>query len=251
MGRMVSTLLKRGAMTGVAVIGLEAAYAILRPSPELTSFDPSAEFGDPAHPTLRVAVLGDSSVTAPGVSGPEDIWVTVICRRLADTRHVILKSFAVGGSMAHDVRAEQMEDAIRFEPDLILLSVGANDVIKGVPRTRFASNLDRLVAGLSATGATVVSSGVGVMGSVPRLFPPLSTLMSRRAERFDRVHWEVAAIHGTHVVDQRSDDPRVWFRDRTLWAEDLFHVSAAGHARWAETAWRTIGPLYDGDRESG
>ena len=241
---MVRTLLKRGAMTGVAVIGIEAAYAILRPSPTLEDFDPSAEFGDPANPILRVAVLGDSSVTAPGVSGPEDIWVSVICQRLATHRHVVLRSFAVGGSMAHDVLTEQMEEAVRFDPDLILLSVGANDVIKGVSRRRFAVNLDHLVAGLAATGATVVQSGVGVMGSVPRLFPPLSTLMSRRAERFDRVHWEVAAAHGTYVVDQRSDDPRVWFRDRTLWADDLFHVSAAGHARWAETAWRTIGPLY-------
>lgn len=250
MGLMVSTLLKRGAMTGVAVLGLEAAYAILRPSPELESFDPSAEFGDPTQPALRVVVLGDSSVTAPGVSGPDDIWVTLVCRRLATSRHVILKSYAVGGSMAHDVASEQLDEAIAFEPDLVLLSVGANDVIKGVPRPWFASNLDRLVAALSATGATVVSSGVGVMGSVPRLFPPLSTLMSRRAERFDRVHWEVAAKHGTYVVDQRSDDPRVWFRDRSLWADDLFHVSAAGHARWAETAWRTIGPLYNGHGES-
>ncbi|MGD2043318.1 MAG: SGNH/GDSL hydrolase family protein [Acidimicrobiia bacterium] len=242
---MVRTLLKRGAVTGVAVIGIEAAYAVLRPSPELESFDPTAEFGRPTDPALRVAVLGDSSVTAPGVSGPDEIWVSLVCERLAADRHVMLQSFAVGGSMAHDVIADQLEYAIDSRPDLVFLSVGANDVIKGVPRSRFAVNLDHLVSELAATGATVVQSGVGVMGSVPRLYPPLSTLMSRRAERFDEVHWEVAAIHGTHVVDQRSDDTEVWFRDRSLWAEDLFHVSAAGHARWAETAWRTVGPLFD------
>lgn len=242
---MVRTLLKRGAATGVAVIGIEAAYAVLRPSPELESFDPSSEFGHPTDPTLRVAVLGDSSVNAPGVSGPHEIWVSLVCQRLAPGRHVILDSFAVGGSMAHDVIADQMENAIASRPHLIFLSVGANDVIKGVPRGRFAANLDYLVSQLAGTGATVVQSGVGVMGSVPRLYPPLSTLMSRRAERFDQVHWEVAAKHDTHVVDQRSDDTGIWFRDRSLWAEDLFHVSAAGHARWAETAWRTVGPLFD------
>lgn len=241
---MVRTLLKRGAVTGVALIGIEAAYAVLRPSPELESFDPSSEFGDPSNPALRVAVLGDSSVTAPGVSGPHEIWVTLVCERLAEGRHVMLRSFAVGGSMAHNVIADQLDDAIAFQPDLVFLSVGANDVIKGVPRRRFAMNLDRLVSELSATGAIVVQSGVGVMGSVPRLFPPLSSLMSRRAERFDRIHWDVAATHDTHVVDQRSDDTKVWYRDRTLWAEDLFHVSAAGHARWAETTWRTVGPLF-------
>lgn len=241
---MVRTLLKRGAVTGVALIGLEAAYAVLRPSPELESFDPSSDFGDPSDPTLRVAVLGDSSVTAPGVSGPHEIWVSLVCERLARNRHVVLQSFAVGGSMAHDVIASQLDAAVRFQPDLVFLSVGANDVIKGVPRSRFATNLHHLVAELTATGATVVQSGVGVMGSVPRLYPPLSTLMSRRAERFDRVHWDVAATYGTHVVDQRSDDTEVWFQNRELWADDLFHVSAAGHARWAETTWRTVGPLF-------
>ena len=79
----------------------------------------------------------------------------------------------------------------------------------------------------------------------------LSTLMSRRAERFDRVHWEVARRHGAAVIDHRSDDHRIWYTDRSLWAEDLFHVSAAGHARWAETAWRTVGPLVNGSDGPG
>lgn len=75
-------------------------------------------------------------------------------------------------------------------------------------------------------------------------------MMARRAVRFDRIHWRVADEHGTTVVDQRSDDARVWHKDRSLWAEDLFHVSPAGHARWAETTWRTVGPLV-GDDEPG
>lgn len=248
---MVRTLLKRGAMTGAAIIGLELAYAVLRPSPQLDSFDPSGEFGDTSLPTLRVAVLGDSSVTAPGVDGPEDIWVTRVCSRLGADRHVVLRSFAVGGSMAHDVIADQLVAAIAFAPDLVFVSVGANDVIKGVSRRRFASNLDRLIGKLAATDAVVIQSGVGVMGTVPRLYPPLSTLMSRRAQRFDQVHWHVAESHGTHVVDQRSDDPGVWNRDRSLWAADLFHVSAAGHARWAETTWKTIAPIYNGNGGDG
>lgn len=233
-------------MTGIAVIGLEMAYAVLRPAPTLEEFDPSGEFGDPSLPPLRVVVLGDSSVTAPGVSGPHEIWVTLICQRLAASRRVTLKSFAVGGSMAHDVLAEQLEDAVLFGPDLIFLSVGANDVIKGVPSRRFAMNLDRLVGELADTGAIVIQSGVGVLGTIPRLHPPLSNLMSRRAERFDRIHWKVAGAHGTAVVDQRSDDPTVWNSDRALWAADYFHVSAAGHARWADTAWRTVEPLVNG-----
>jgi len=249
---MVRTLIRRGALTATAVLGLEAAYAVLRPSPTLESFDPSGEFGDPGDPPLRVVALGDSSVTAPGVSTPDEIWVSVVSRRLADRgRHVILESFAVGGSTARDVIEAQMEDAILFGPDLILLSVGANDVIKGVPRRQFAANLAHLVGEFADTGAIVVQSGVGVMGTIPRLYPPLSSLMSRRAATFDQVHWQVAETYGTHVVDQRSDDWALWNRDRSLWAADHFHVSAAGHARWAETTWRTVEPLVGRASGSG
>ena len=251
MEAMVSQVLRRGAIAGITLLVLEAAYAVLRPGPHLEHFDPSGEFGDPASPTLRVAVLGDSSVTAPGVTGPHEIWVSLVCARLAETRHIVLRSFAVGGSRAHDVIAGQLEGAIAFAPDVVFVSVGANDVIKGVSLRRFEANLDQLIGSLTDTGARVILTGVGVIGTIPRLYPPLSSLMSRRAHRFDRVHWRVAQAHGADVIDQRADDARIWNTDRTLWAADYFHVSAAGHARWADTAWRTVEPLMNGSRESG
>ena len=247
---MFGRLVRAGAAAGLALIFLEAAYAVLRPTPALDDFDPSGEFGDPSLPTLKVAVLGDSSVTAPGVAGAHEIWVSMICQRLAANRHVILQSFAIGGSMAHNVLADQVDAAIAFSPDVVFVSVGANDVIKGVPAGVFERNLDEVIGKLAGSGATVVQSGVGIMGAIPRLYPPLSALISRRARRFDRIHWKVARSHDTSVVDQWSDDPRVWNTDRSLWAADFFHVSAAGHARWADTAWRTIGPLLDDATDS-
>lgn len=247
---MVPKLLKHGVLAGAALLGLQTAYALLRPAPDLDSFDPSSEFGDPSLPTLRVAVLGDSSVTAPGVAGPEDIWISRICSRMAEDHHVVLASFAVGGSMAHDLLDEQLPQVVEFEPDLVFVAVGANDVIKGVRLGVFEKNLDQLIAGLVETGATVVQSGVGDLGSIPRLYPPLQNLMSRRALRFDRAHWRVAKRHGTTVVDQRSDDRSLWYGSRDLWAADLFHVSADGHARWADTTWRSLAPLLHTLRES-
>lgn len=243
---MVRRILKRVATAAFTLVSLEAAYAVLRPAPSLEHFDPSGVFGDPSDPSLRVAVLGDSSVTAPGVAGPHEIWVHHVCLRLAETRHVILKSFAVGGSRAQDVIEGQLDAALAFRPDLVFVSVGANDAIKGVPLRRFVDDLDRLIGDLAASGATVVQSGVGMLGTIPRLYPPLSNLMSRRGRRFDRAHRKVAAARGTAVVDQWSDDPANW-KDPVLWAPDYFHVSAAGHARWAETTWRTVGPLMGHD----
>lgn len=247
---VVVRLLKRGLLAGAIVVGAETAYAVLWPAPELESFDPSREFGDPALPTLRVAVLGDSSVTAPGVSTAADIWVSRVCERLSHDYHVILASFAQGGSTAGDLIDDQLSPAIEFQPDVVLVAVGANDAMKGGSLRKFEKNLDALIGRLAQTGATIVQSGVGDLGSIPRLHPPLENLMSHRALRFDRAHWRVAERHGTTVIDQRSDDLAVWYSDRGLWADDRFHVSANGHERWAENAWRSIAPLMRRTSES-
>lgn len=236
-------------MAGAAVIAAEAAYALLRPAPILEEFDPSDSFGDPTLPELRVAVLGDSSVTAPGVAGPEEVWISLVSRRLGADYHVILESFAVGGSCVPDLIQHQLAPAVEFHPDLIFVCVGTNDLIRGVSRRRFEMNLDHLVSELSATKAIIILSGVGDLGTIPRLYPPLRNLVSHRSAGFDHVHRRVAARHAAHVVEQRADGPDDWYSDRSLWAADLFHVSAAGHRRWADVVWATLEPQINGGNE--
>lgn len=242
--------LKRIAFASGVVLLLEAIYALLRPVPDLDEFDPSIELGDPEHRTLRVAVLGDSSVTAPGVATADEIWVRRVAARLAENRRVILRSFAIGGARASDLIAHQLQPALDFRPDLVFLSVGANDALKGVPIWRFERRLDHLVSEFTNAGAAVIQSGVGDLGTIPRLIPPLRNLMSYRALAFDRAHRRVAWRHGSTVVTQRTDDHRVWYEDRGLWAEDLFHVSAAGHERWAGVTLTAIEHLLEEARGS-
>lgn len=237
---MIRRLITRGVGALLAVVGAEALYAILRPAPKQEEFDPSATFGDPSLPGLRVAVLGDSTITAPGVSGPDEIWVSVICSRLAETHHVVVKSFAVGGSMAHDLVTAQMEPAFEFEPDLVFLSVGANDALKGVTSKKFEEDLRILVDGFTSRGAVVIQSGVGDLGTIPRLLPPLRQLLTRRALRFNDVHERLAEEHGSYVVPQRDSPAEIWYKDRDMWSADLFHVSSRGHQVWADLGWETV-----------
>jgi acyl-CoA thioesterase I len=241
---MLGRLLTRGVATGAAIVFFEALYAVLRPAPQLDQFDPSGRIGDPGHPDLRVAVLGDSTVTAPGVDGPHEIWVRRVCERIASQgRHVVLRSFAVGGSMTQDLIRDQLGPAKHFQPDLVIVAVGANDALRGVPKSRFAANLDHLIGELARFGAVVVQSGLLDLGTIPRIYPPLRHLMSRRSTAFHQVHRDVAGRHGAHVVEHEANEREIWLEDRGMWAADLFHVSARGHERWAELAWATVEPL--------
>lgn len=242
---MVPRLLVRGVTAGAVILGAEALYAVLHPAPRQTEFDPSGVFGDPTHPPFSVAVLGDSSVTAPGVAGPDEIWVNIVSRKVAEDRHVTLRSFAMSGSRADDLLRDQLEPAIALQPDMVIVSVGANDVIHGVGIRVFERRLDELVAALTETGTLIILSGVGDIGTIPRLKPPLRNLISQRSARFDRVHHRVAARYGAHVVEHRNDEPTIWYTDRALWSSDMFHVSAAGHRRWADSTWRLVEPLLE------
>ncbi len=239
-------LVRRGACFIVLVVGAEAAYALLRPAPRLPEFDPSGEFGDPSDPTIRIAVLGDSSVTAPGVRHPDETWIRIAMRQLADQgRHVVLRSFAVGGSKATDVLGSQLPATLEMRPDIAIISVGANDAIRGVPLRRFARDLEVIVAELREAGIKVLLSGVGDLGTIPRLKEPLRSMMTRRSAAYHRVHHRIAERHDATVSDHRDDDRDIWIKDRSLWSEDLFHVSPRGHARWAEAASRALGPIVD------
>jgi lysophospholipase L1-like esterase len=237
---MIGKILIRGLAGVAALIGIEVAYAILKPAPKQEEFDPSSTFGAAGQPPLRVAVLGDSTVTAPGVAGPDEIWVSLVCQSLSESFHVTLRSFAVGGSMAHNLVEKQLQPALGFDPDLVFLSVGANDVLKGVSPSRFEENLDTLVSAFRDEGVAVVQSGVGDLGTIPRLMPPLRNIFSRRALRFNAIHEKVASARGSFVVPQRDSPVEMWRRDREMWSADLFHVSARGHAVWADLGWTTV-----------
>ena len=90
--------------------------------PDLESFtdqDPSGLFGDPSLPPLRMVVLGDSTVTAPGVEPLDACWARRTALFFSNRYRVELISVAVGGSKVADVRNEQMHRAIVTGGDAI------------------------------------------------------------------------------------------------------------------------------------
>ena len=138
-----------------------------------------------------------------------------------------------------------MAAAVDFAPHVALVSVGANDVIRGVPMRRLEANLDRIVSALTDHGALVILSGVGDLGSIPRLAPPLRQVVTRLGRRADRVHSLVAERHGAIKTEQWGWSNEQFRTRRDVWSGDLFHPNAAGHLVWAETCWEAMVPVLD------
>ena len=204
--------------------------------PSLTNQDPSGTFGDPSLPTLHIVLLGDSSITAPGVEPLDDAWPRRAGRRLSDRYHVEMESVAVGGSKARDVLSGQVERALVLEPDIAIVSVGANDALRATPVTRYEQEMTEILGRLAGGIAGVGVSGIGDLGTLPRL-PSLARGVARvRSRAFDRAVARAAAHHPGVVKGAAWGGGWRLFAEgdpAEVFAADLFHASGVGHAVFA------------------
>ena len=203
--------------------------------PSFPNQDPSGMFGDPSLPRLRIVVLGDSSITAPGVTRLDNIWVRRVARRWADRYHVELIALAVGGSKAHDVIEGQLAEAVRLAPDVAVVSVGANDALRGVPPASYERRLHRILDDLEAVAPGIVLIGMGDMASVPRLPPALRPYVAWRSRVFNQICVAVAASRPKVIKPYtRGRMSSAFWEDPALFAPDQFHAGDLGHALFAE-----------------
>jgi lysophospholipase L1-like esterase len=137
--RVTLVSMKRGIALGVPGVALATAGGLLvqvrqatnAPLPRFEDLDPSGTYGDPAATPVRISVLGDSSMTGPGLELGEQIWVAQLAHMLPWS--VTLTSHAKGGSRVRDVLERQVDRALDQPPDVFVLSVGANDAMHATP----------------------------------------------------------------------------------------------------------------------
>jgi len=222
---------------GLGVLVAQMVYAVRRTDlPSLENQDPSGVFGSAASPLLRIAVLGDSSVTAPGVIPLDACWIRRLALELTDRYRVEIHSVAAGGARARDVLARQVRPAIISEPHIALVSVGANDALRGTSVGRFEAEIDHILSALRAAGIAVGISGVGDLGTIPRL-PDVPRRFARiRGRAMDHAIVRAVRRHpGVLKTDTWSLgwEPFVNGNSTVIFAPDMFHASAEGHAIYA------------------
>lgn len=234
--------MRRGIAIGVPGVALATAgglWAQVRhtanaPLPHFGDLDPSGRYGsDDGRRPLRVAVLGDSSMTGPGLSSSADIWIARAAAALG--RPVELRSLARGGSRARDVLEHQVPRVFDEPCDLVVVSVGANDAIHATPLRSYARALERLLDHV-ADAAPVVSLGIGDLSVIPRLPRTFRPVVARRSVAVDRTHTLVTADRDRvlRVPVSKLSDHLFRGQQDVLFADDLFHPNRRGHALWAE-----------------
>lgn len=210
-------------------------------APTFDDHDPSGVFGDPAHPSVHIVLLGDSTNTGPGLDGPHEIWARRIAARLAERFHVRLSSVARGGARVADVLRNQLRPALAESWDVAVVSVGSNDAIWGTPARLYQVRLQGVVEGLLGHSGTVVLAGVGDLGAIPRVAGPIASILRRRGRTMDRAQRRVAAEHRRVFKVSMWERTATPFQQRLdIWAADGFHPNGAGHAIWADAGYTVL-----------
>lgn len=186
-------------------------------------------------------VLGDS--TAAGVGAPYDQGIAVLTTaNLAKTRSVTLTNLAVSGAKTSEVVSLQLPAAQGAKPDLVLISVGANDVTHLTRIASVRTSIVQIIEGLRAANPNVAivltgSPDMGAPPRVPRLLRPIAAWQTRR---INRMFEAVARERKVTFAPIAAATGPLFRKDHSLFAEDRFHPNERGYATWLPTLNRAL-----------
>ena len=192
-------------------------------------------------PWRRLVVVGDS--VAVGVGDRVDGWrVVTWVARLVEALDpagggITSLNLGVAGLLAADVRAGQLDAALRFGADLAVVCAGGNDMLRRTfAPAAVARDLDALVGRLTHHGALVVTFGFFDL-SVGELLPEdARPALRQRIVALNRVTREVTRRHHGVHVDFFGD----LARDRSLLSADQVHPNHRAQAHMAAAVLRAL-----------
>lgn len=182
-------------------------------------------------PALRVALLGDSSAAGYGVFRVEDTPGAFLASGLAERadRRVHLREFAVVGAQTSAL-ASQIDKALRTQPDVTVILIGANDVTHAVPPAVSVRHLREGVRRLREAGVEVVVGTCPDLGTLGPVLPPLKQVARLWSRKMAAAQTVVVIEEGGRTVSLGPIlGPEFAAAPALLFGPDQFHPSADGY----------------------
>ena len=179
---------------------------------------------------LRLAVLGDSVAYGTGARRIADTLAPRLAARLelagwaSETRVL-----AVPGARSAALAA-QVARAVRWQPHVAVVVIGANDLTHLVPAEDAAAALREAVGALRAAGAQVVVAPAPDLSVLPHVPPAARELVRAGSLRLRALQTAAVREQGGRVADPDGDTSRAFATDASLFSADRFHPSSAGYA---------------------
>lgn len=191
---------------------------------------------------LRLLVLGDSAAAGVGAPSLDESLLGYLVRDLSAHQRIEWRLIAkTGATTASTLR--HLSKIVSYECDVVVTSLGVNDVTSGRSRRAFLADQEALLRVLrrQLRASLIVISGLPPMGSFPVLPQPLRWYLGAKCRGFDASlqRWiqEQADCRFTSLSAAA---------DVSLIAADGFHPAPAAYRLWAESVARIIREHADG-----
>lgn len=189
-----------------------------------------------AHPARAdvpvVLVLGDSLSAAHAIP-VEAGWVALLDRRLSDSGRGRVVNASISGETTAGGLARLPALLAEHRPGLVVLELGANDGLRGLPIAQISDNLAAMIGLAQAAGTAVLLVGI----ELPINYGP------RYRGALRQVYAELAEKHGTGLVPFLLEDVAL---EPGLMQEDGLHPTADAQPRLLETVWPAFEALLPG-----
>ena len=189
-----------------------------------------SENGQGASHIQHILVFGDSLSAEYGLPRGSG-WVSLIEQRLADRDQAYqIRNASISGDTT--VNGLQRLPAIlaEFDADIVILQLGANDGLRGLPVREMKNNLRQMIKLSLDHGAEVLLLGQHI--------PP--NYGQRYASSFHSAFGEVAEETGSRLVPFMLEGIAT---DNTMFQPDGLHPTVEAQAHIAQTVWQYLEPM--------
>lgn len=177
-----------------------------------------------------IVVIGDSLSSGYGLKA-EPSWVSMLENRLAERAYgygVVNASIAGDTSAGGLARLPGLLE--RYRPQIVVIELGGNDGLRGLPVASLRENLARMIELVEAASALPVLAGI----QIPPNYGPAYTA------RFAEIYPQLAAEYDVALVEFLMDGIAL---DPSLMQADRIHPNGAGQTPMLENVWRILSEL--------
>lgn len=181
-------------------------------------------------PARTVLVMGDSLSAAYGLPARQG-WVALTAERIA-RQHPGWKvvNASVSGETTAGGRSRIARELQRHRPALVVIALGANDGLRGLPLAQMKANLEAMVRAAKGSGARVLLLGMRLPPNYGRAY----------AQGFEEVYRQVARQHEVPLLPFLLEPIAL---NRDAFQSDNLHPTAAVQPRLRDHVWTALGPM--------
>ncbi len=183
-----------------------------------------------AAPAPSILVVGDSLSAGYGIE-LRDSWVALLQQRLTRQGypHKVVNA-SISGDTTAGGRARLPDALKRQRPQIVILELGGNDGLRGLPLRETRANLDAMIKAAQAAGARVLLVGI----HLPPNYGP------DYAGKFHAIYHDLARAHNTALLPFLLDGVAL---TPGLMQTDGIHPRAAAQPRLLGNVWPALEPL--------